>query len=220
MMFSTGQKFDRVDRLELFISSFLRLTLLFAAVYAVITGRWSDLFMILLTLSFTFLPAMVGRSLRISLPMEFEFIFVIFIYAAIFLGSVHGYYTQIWWWDIFLHSLSSVNLGFVAFIILYVIYRSKHITASPFLIVLFSFCFAMAIGALWEIYEFAMDSIFGLNMQKSGLVDTMWDLVVDAGGAFVASLIGYFYVKHDQGSLIKRILKKFLDKNPRLRSNI
>lgn len=89
-MFSTGQKFDWVDRLELYISSFLRLTLLFAAVYAVITGRRSDLFMILLTLSFTFLPAMVGRSLRISLPMEFEFILVIFIYAAIFLGEVHG----------------------------------------------------------------------------------------------------------------------------------
>lgn len=219
-MFSTEQKFDRVDRLELFISSFLRLTLLFAAVYAGITGRWSDLFLILLTLFFTFLPAMVGKSLRISLPMEFEFIFVIFIYAAIFLGEVHGYFTQFWWWDIFLHSLSSVNLGFVAFIILYVIYRSNHVTASPFLIVLFSFCFAMAIGALWEIYEFAMDSIFGLNMQKSGLVDTMWDLVVDAGGAFVASLIGYFYIKRDQGPLIKRILKKFLDKNPRLRSHI
>jgi hypothetical protein len=84
---------------------------------------------------------------------------------------------------------------------------------------LFSFCFALAIGALWEIYEFAMDSIFGLNMQKSGLVDTMWDLVVDAGGAFVASLIGYFYIKLDRGPLIKRILRKLLEKNPGLLSN-
>lgn len=49
-------------------------------------------------------------------------------------------------------------------------------------------------------------------MQKSGLVDTMWDLVVDAGGAFVASLIGYFHIKLDRGPLIKRILRKFLEK--------
>jgi hypothetical protein len=216
-MLSEGNTFDRLDRLELLISSFLRLTLLFAAVFAVFSARWSDLFTILLTLSLTFLPAIVGRSLRISLPTEFEFIFVIFVYAAFFLGEVHGYFTQIWWWDVFLHSLSSVNLGFVGFIILYVIYRAKRITASPILIVLFSFCFALAIGALWEIYEFAMDSIFGLNMQKSGLVDTMWDLVVDAGGAFVASLIGYFYIKLDRGPVIKRMLGKVLEKNPRLR---
>ena len=64
-----------------------------------------------------------------------------------------------------------------------------------------------------------MDSIFGLNMQKSGLVDTMWDLVVDAGGAVGASLIGYFHIKLDRGPLIKRILRKFLEKNPRLLSN-
>lgn len=218
-MSPVDNKFDRVDRLELYISSCLRLTLLVAAMYSVFTGRWSELFTILLTLFFTFLPAMIERSLRISLPMEFEFIFVIFVYAAVFLGEVHGYFTQIWWWDIILHSLSSVNLGFVGFIILYVIYRSKHITASPFLIALFSFCFALAIGALWEIYEFAMDSVFGLNMQKSGLSDTMWDLVMDAGGAFVASLIGYFYIKLDRGPLIKRFLRKFMEKNPRLLSN-
>ena len=218
-MRAEGRTFDRLDLLELVISSFLRLTLLFAAVYAVITGRWSDLFTALLTLCFTFMPAIVERSLRISLPTEFEFIFVVFVYAAVFLGEIHGYFTQIWWWDVFLHSLSSVNLGFVGFIILYVIYRARRISASPVLIAVFSFCFALAIGALWEIYEFAMDSIFGLNMQKSGLIDTMWDLVVDAVGAFVASLIGYFYIKQDRGPIIKRMLGRLLDRNPRLRSH-
>lgn len=208
--------FDRLDRWELLISSFLRLTLLFAAGYAVFTGKWSDLFMALLTLLFTFLPAIVEQSLRISLPTEFEFIFVVFVYAAVFLGEVHGYFTHIWWWDVTLHSLSSINLGFVGFIILYVFYRARRISASPILIAVFSFCFALAIGTLWELYEFTMDSVFGLNMQKSGLVDTMWDLAVDAGGAFIASLIGYFYIKQNRGYIIKRMLGRLLARNPRL----
>ena len=43
-------------------------------------------------------------------------------------------------------------------------------------------CFAITIGALWEVFEFGMDQLFGLNMQKSGLLDTMGDL------------IGFFYM--------------------------
>ena len=40
-----------------------------------------------------------------------------------------------------------------------------------------------------------MDSFFGLNMQKSGLTDTMWDLIITAVGACVASVPGYLYLR-------------------------
>jgi hypothetical protein len=32
-------------------------------------------------------------------------------------------------------------------------------------------------------------------MQKSGLVDTMWDLIADCIGAGIAGLYGYLYLK-------------------------
>ena len=37
---------------------------------------------------------------------------------------------------------------------------------------LLSFCTAMTVGAMWEVFEYGMDQGFGLNMQKSGLDDT------------------------------------------------
>jgi hypothetical protein len=49
----------------------------------------------------------------------------------------------------------------------------------------------------WEIFEFSMDQIFGLNMQKpmlgdpSGLTDTMWDMIVNLIGAAIVSLSGW-----------------------------
>ena len=49
---------------------------------------------------------------------------------------------------------------------------------------LFSFCFAITMGTIWEIYEFGLDQVFGLYMQRSGIVDTMTDLMVDTVGAF------------------------------------
>jgi uncharacterized membrane protein YjdF len=108
-------------------------------------------------------------------------------------------------------------LGFVGFLIVYILYTEKRIKTTPRFVMLFSFCFAVAIGALWEIVEFTIDSSLGWNMQKSGLVDTMWDLIVDAIGAFVVSLSGYFYLKRkNQLPFFERGLRRFMEKNPKL----
>ncbi|MEA5011474.1 MAG: hypothetical protein VB100_07145, partial [Angelakisella sp.] len=62
-----------------------------------------------------------------------------------------------------------------------------------------------------EFYEFTADGLFGTNMQKFGteagvgfvgraaLIDTMKDLIVDAVGAFVISLLGYISLKKQNG---------------------
>jgi len=78
---------------------------------------------------------------------------------------------------------------------------------SPFFVALFAFCFALAAGGVWEIYEYVMDGALGLNMQKfaladgtqlighSALVDTMNDLIVDAVSALIISTLGYYSIK-------------------------
>jgi uncharacterized membrane protein YjdF len=89
-------------------------------------------------------------------------------------------------------------------------------------VALFAFLFAVAVGALWEIYEFGMDQLVGTNMQKpmlgdpSGLTDTMWDLIVDTLGAFAVSAFGWWYMKKGQRSFIEDWIHKFIAKNPRL----
>ena len=72
---------------------------------------------------------------------------------------------------------------------------------------LFSFVFSVAIGALWEIYEFTLDSFLELNMQKyrenngtpligqEALFDTMKDIVIDTLGALAVAVWGYMSMK-------------------------
>lgn len=204
------------EKIHRIVSYTIRIALLVAIVSAVINSRWTVLFASCLTLFLTFLPAIIERNYKIDLPVEFELVIVIFIYAAIFLGEVHGYYTRFWWWDVVLHTGSGAALGFAGFIILYVLYTEEKIKAKPFTIALFSFCFAVAIGAVWEIFEFTMDNFFGMNMQKSGLVDTMWDLIVDSLGAFLASILGYVYMKGGNTRLFERLIRRFISKNPHL----
>jgi len=62
-----------------------------------------------------------------------------------------------------------------------------------------------------------MDQLFGLNLQKNGLVDTMWDLIVDTIGALFISILGYLYIRNKRKVLLMdRMIKRFVDKNPHL----
>jgi hypothetical protein len=84
-------------------------------------------------------------------------------------------------------------------------------------VALFAFLFAFSLGAVWEIVEFGVDQGFGTNMQKSGLVDTMWDLIVDAVGALVIALLGYLHIKRAvNDSFLERWIARFISANPRL----
>jgi hypothetical protein len=191
------QKFKTLsvpDRVQFFLSLFIRLSLIVAFVVALIETQWTVAFVSIIALFATLLPWYLARSFHIRVPIGFEFILVLFVYASIFLGEIHGFYTLFWWWDIVLHIGSGVAIGFVGFLALYALYLDKRFDAKPFFIAFLSFSVAFAIGGLWEIFEFTMDSVFGFHMQKSA-VDTMRDLIVDAAGALVASASGYLYLR-------------------------
>lgn len=210
------KKLDLLDRIQLTVSFILRITLIAASISAIHQQNWLTLFVVLITLLVSFLPAIIQRNYRIIIPTEFEFVLLVFAYASLFLGELHGYYTLFWWWDVVLHSLSSLSFGFLGFLVLYILYREEKIKTSPVLIAVFSFCFAVAIGSIWEIFEFSMDRFFGLNMQKSGLQDTMGDVIVNASSALMIATVGYIYIKRGYTFLFKRLVNKFLTANPQL----
>ncbi|MHA3914105.1 hypothetical protein [Halovulum sp. GXIMD14793] len=58
-----------------------------------------------------------------------------------------------------------------------------------------------------------MDQLFGLNMQKSGLVDTMQDLIVDTIGASIGAFGGYLYLKGSRGGRLTKMIEEFIQMN-------
>ncbi|MBW3538371.1 hypothetical protein KY386_02675 [Candidatus Parcubacteria bacterium] len=211
------KRLDLADRIQMGISMVLRTVLVIAVGQGAVTGNWAVVFVSLLAFALTIAPLALAGRYNIKLPIDFELAIVLFIYAAIFLGSVRGYYQRFWWWDAFLHTGSGFALGFIGFLILYLLYAQKKLQASPFVIAFFSWCFALALGAAWEIFEYAVDVVFGTNMQRSGLPDTMGDLIVDALGALFASAIGYIYIKHHIWDPFDGAIRRFLATNPRFK---
>lgn len=185
-------------------------------ILSAIEQQWMNVTLTAAVLTLTALPALMQRRFNVSIPPEFELLAILFVFASLFLGEVRGYYLRFWWWDVVLHTGSGLLLGLTGFLLVYILNQTDRvgIHMKPGFVALFSFAFAMAAGGLWEIFEFAIDNFFGLNMQKSGLQDTMWDLIVDAFGALVFSVTGYLYLKRGWSSPIFRSVERFLEANP------
>ncbi len=187
-------------------------------------GNWLNAFLVAVIIGIILAPVVLGEHLPVRVPAELQLVALAFVFAALFLGEIRSYYERFWWWDVVLHMSSGLLLGILGFLLVYVLNESRNIDLHmrPRFVALFAFLFAVAVGALWEIFEFAMDGVFGLQMQKpmlgddSGLTDTMWDLIVDTVGAFAISGLGWWYMHRDEESFIDNWINKFITKNPQL----
>ena len=191
------------------------ITLCVAFVSALIGGRWSLAFVAVLTFVLSIALALAVARFRIQLPLSFFAGIVLFIFGTIFLGEAFDFYERYWWWDIALHGGSAVGFGLIGFLFVLTLFEGDRLAAPHWALALITFCFAMTIGVSWEVFEFAMDQLFGLNMQKSGLVDTMWDLIVDMIGASIAVLAGFAYLKGRDRRGLARVIAEFVRLNKR-----
>ncbi|MFP4614901.1 MAG: hypothetical protein ACLFRB_03435 [Thiohalorhabdus sp.] len=206
----------RPERVQFLIAVLLQLALLGALVGALAEQRWLVAFTALVVLILTFLPAALERELGVQLPVELTLITSLFLYASFGLGELQDFYVRFWWWDILLHGLSAVVLGLTGFLLVYTFHFTRRVVLPPVYFGLTAFGFAVTLGTLWEIFEFLMDWGFGFNMQKSGLRDTMTDLMVNATGAALAGWSGHRYVRDGDSLLADRLLRRLAAKNPRL----
>ena len=202
----------RINRIELIVAAVLQIAIAAVGFGAAIQGYWLLAFSGFVVLLLTFTPAMIERQLHVTLPVEFTLLTCIFLFASFVLGEVRDFYERFWWWDLALHGVSALLLGFIGFLAVYVFHMTRRIEIKPFYIAVFTFCFAVTIGALWEILEFFADWYLGTNMQKSGIVDTMSDQIIDALGAFVAATMGFFYVRNGDSHFVRRLLSNYADR--------
>lgn len=190
--------------------------LVLSAIWALISGNWTPALVAIVTLGLTFVPLLFEDFYQIKIPVSFTAAIVVFICGTLFLGEVGDFYERFWWWDILLHTGSAIGFGLIGFVALFMLVKGDKLAAPPLMVSMFAFCFAISIGAVWEIFEFAMDQLFGMNMQKSGLVDTMYDLIVDTIGALIGATAGFLYLKGQSSGGLTRLIDEFVKSNKRL----
>lgn len=203
------------DTIKFWVTTGFRFLLIFAIGQAIYFGEWDVLFYSILTLILITLPSIIEKTSKIDYPSEFELLIMAFIFASLYLGEINSFYTRFWWWDGLLHTISGLIIALIGFTLVWILNNEKRVRMKlgPGFIAIFAFCFALASGVIWEIFEFWLDSCFGMNMQETGIVDTMWDLIVDSVGALIVSVIGYLYLKGSVFRFIKKWEQNFIALN-------
>ncbi len=63
-----------------------------------------------------------------------------------------------------------------------------------------TFALGLAVGALWEIFEWASDELFGSDLSQ-GNIDTIGDLIADGSGALVGGALIVLWSRKGWGSV-------------------
>lgn len=175
----------------------------------------SLLFYALLALAISYVPDLVKKTTKLYITSELRFIFLIYIFLAQFLGEIGDFFNKVSFWDTMLHLLSAFYFTLIGYIIVYLTVYKKETEKQVSLLFasLFAFSFSNTIGIFWEIFEYLVDIIFDFNMQKSGLVDTMDDLIACVIGSAITCLLYVYDIRSKKFSILSISVNKFVEIN-------
>lgn len=159
------------------------------AVFGIIFTHLWDLFQLL-----------GGKTFITQIPYRLQTMLTMLLCFAIVVGTTINKFTTIDFIDIPEHFMSGylATAGSYELAIILQSKRPTDKTLSPALAAMFAFAFGVMLLVGWEFYEFTMDRLYGLELQRSdfdaevGLIDTMVDLIVGAAGSLLSMFVTAF----------------------------
>ena len=159
----------------------LRLIVLATLVSSILRGEYESAFICLLVLALFMLPFFIQQNFGIELPSTLEIIILLFIFAAEILGELKCYFITFSHWDSMLHTTTGFLCAATGFALIDILNHNSRIKfqLSPIYVALTAFCFSMTVGVLWEFFEFGMDRLFLMDMQKDTVVQSITSVMLD-----------------------------------------
>ena len=166
---------QREHRSSFIVFTVLRLSVILVMIRQIFNGNYESVFLCLLTLLLLVGPSIAQITLRVELPSTLEIIILLFVYAAEILGEIRQFYEVFPHWDTILHTLNGFLAAAIGFSLVELLNRNQKLVfqLSPFFTALVALCFSMTVGIVWEFFEFMMDMVFGLDMQKDTVIHSI-----------------------------------------------
>lgn len=141
-------------------------------IIACVQGVWNDTVVAAGTVLFICGPALCEKALHITLSPLTKIIFMLYAVSGPLMGNVYHLYYLLPWWDKFLHLLCGIMFTIFG-LQLPELADASNARHSTVLKCICGFCFAMAIGVVWEFFEFACDMLVGTDMQRDSILYTI-----------------------------------------------
>lgn len=166
----------------------LRVMVILMMILQFFNKNYENVFLCILTLLLLIVPSLIQINLKIELPTALEITILIFIFAAEILGEIQSYYIKVPSWDTALHTINGFLMAAIGFALVDILNQSKKVSMklSPLFVAIVAFCFSMTIGVVWEFFEFSMDQMFHLDMQKDTVIHQIHSVMLDPTRSNVA----------------------------------
>lgn len=195
-------KFEGVQK---FVSLAVKLILFLSIFNAIYNRLWHLASTSIFLLILLFIPQII-KGYEIKIPQEFEWFLLIFAVITLFLGRTGGIITSI---------VFGIAVAMVGFMILAILYSSNQIKKNYFLIIFFSFNFAVAFGFAIELAKYFLKRLLGQEFPVDLYAYTMQNMTWVIIGALISSILGYIYMKYHPG-ILRDFMTKITEKNPNL----
>lgn len=171
----------RENRKTFLVYSVLRILVIIVMVLQLFNQNYENAFLCVLTLGLMIVPSVLQVTFKVEFPSGLEIIVLLFIFAAEILGEISSFYIYFPHWDTILHTLNGFLCAALGVSLVEILNNDKRIPfqMSPFFMAMVSFCFSMTVGVLWEFFEFGMDTIFLLDMQKDTVINQISTTYLD-----------------------------------------
>jgi len=169
----------------------LRVMVIATMILQFFNRNFENVFLCILTLLLFLAPTFLERKIRIDLPDTLEIIIMLFIFAAEILGEIRAFYVHFSYWDTMLHTLNGFLCAAIGFSLVDILNRHDRFSfsLSPAYMAIVAFCFSMTIGVLWEFFEYSMDMLLRVDMQKDTVLHTISTVMLDPGKGTRAILV-------------------------------
>lgn len=167
-------------------------------VYMLITSystmKLSQILQLLCIFPLIMVPYVLDKIKGYQIDEKLIFFYYLFLLFALVMGSILKVFYQIWWFDLFTHFLSGILTSIFAYIIL----EKYQLTSYQyrFFALLFILAFTVFVAGCWEYFEFTCDKLFSSDVQwvaKTGVDDTMTDMLIATLGGILSSI--YYYIQ-------------------------
>ena len=199
---------------------FLKIVIFLSGVNQVIFGETGIGILTLFALGLIMVPQFFTRNKVRFIPLEIELFLFVMVFFQLVVGEANDWYTNVPYYDKFVHLLLPMLIGLIGFLLVYTLYYFGKLVAPIWVMVVIMILVSVGIGAIWEIAEYSSDELlypnipgwhhFQGSLTEDPLHDTMNDLIADTVGATIGALIGAWYIskaqeKHRVGELMTEI---------------
>lgn len=192
-----------------FISNQLSFAIKFILAISIINAIHNQLWHIMSTniflLILMFIPQII-KKYEIKIPTAFEWILLAFVIFTLFMGKISGIIAPI---------VFGIAVALIGFMILAILYSSNQIKKNYFLIILFSFNFAVAFGAAIELLKYYLKILLGQELTAGIYSYSMKNMTFVIIGALISIIIGFIYMKGHL-KIIRNLAGSFVNMNPKL----